>query len=118
MILWTVALEHHDVPAARAMANRTLGLVRPGGIILMHDGGSDSRAKTVEALPMLLDGLKQKGYRCVTVPELLKIQGDTEIRPAERQAGQAAAEPRAKSNSIRVETTHTERKTGLAPIQP
>ena len=76
IILWTVAVEHHDAPTPRAMADRALGLIRPGGILLMHDGATRSRQTTVEALPLLLDGLKKRGYRCVTVPDLLHIRGD------------------------------------------
>lgn len=79
LILWTVALEHHDAPTPPEMAARALRLVRPGGIILLHDGGSAPRDATVAALPLLLDGLRTRGYRCVTVPELLHIPGNTAI---------------------------------------
>lgn len=75
IVLWTVALEHHDAPTPQAMADRVLRQVRPGGIILMHDGGS-SRENTVRALPILLDALKSRGYRFVTVPQLLHIRGN------------------------------------------
>ncbi len=47
---------------------------KPGGIVLMHDGGGD-RQRTVQALPQIITGLKQQGYRFVTVPELLKERG-------------------------------------------
>lgn len=76
IILWTVAVEHQEAKTPRAMAARALRLIRPGGILLLHDGGSASRENTVKALPLLLDGLKKRGYRCVTVPELLHIRGD------------------------------------------
>ena len=82
LILWTVALEHHDAPTPPAMAARTLRLLQPGGILLLHDGGSAPRDTTVTALPLLLDGLQTRGYQCVTVPDLLHIPGstDTETR--------------------------------------
>lgn len=79
LILWSVALEHHDAPTPQAMAERVLHLIRPGGIILMHDGARVSRETTVQALPLLLNGLKRQGYRCVTVPELLHIPGDEPV---------------------------------------
>ncbi len=72
MIDWTVALEHQEARTPQAMAARVLRLVRPGGIILMHDGAYMSRESTVRALPLLLDGLRARGYRCVTVSELLR----------------------------------------------
>ena len=80
LILWTVALEHHDAPTPRAMSERALRLVRPGGILLLHDGGSARRDSTVAALPLLLDGLRAKGCMCVTVPDLLHIPGNTNTR--------------------------------------
>lgn len=79
IILWTVALDHHGVKTPRASAARVMRLVQPGGIILMHDGGGSSREMTVRALPLLLDGLRKRGYRCVTVPELLHISGDETV---------------------------------------
>ncbi len=74
LILWTVALEHHEVPTPEAMAARALRLIQPGGIILMHDGTNPPRETTVQALPLLLEGLRQRGYRCVTIPVLLGLK--------------------------------------------
>ena len=76
IILWTLALEHHEVKTPQAMVNRVLRQIRPGGILLMHDGARVSREMTVQALPLLLEGLRKRGYQCVTVPELLHIRGD------------------------------------------
>jgi peptidoglycan/xylan/chitin deacetylase (PgdA/CDA1 family) len=75
MILWSVALEHHEAKTPEAMAQRVLDQVQPGMIILAHDGEpchQVDRSKTMKALPILLDGLKQRGYELVTIPELLK----------------------------------------------
>lgn len=80
LILWTVALEHHDTPIPRAMSERALRLLRPGGILLLHDGGSAPRDSTVAALPLLLDGLRSAGYTCVTVPDLLHIPGNIKAK--------------------------------------
>ena len=41
----------------------------PGNIILLHDGGGN-RDNTVKALPRIIDALKRKGYRFVTVSDL------------------------------------------------
>jgi peptidoglycan/xylan/chitin deacetylase (PgdA/CDA1 family) len=74
MILWSVALEHHSAKTPEAMAQRVLDQIRPGMIILAHDGEpchQVDRSKTVKALPILLAGLKQRGYTLVTIPELL-----------------------------------------------
>jgi peptidoglycan/xylan/chitin deacetylase (PgdA/CDA1 family) len=59
----------HDPPgeAMRRMVDR----VRPGDILLAHDGGIPSRARTMDALPLLLAGLEARGFRVVTVGDLL-----------------------------------------------
>ena len=41
--------------------------ISPGAILLFHNGGM----QTILALPRVLDLLKRKGYRCVTMSELL-----------------------------------------------
>ncbi len=44
--------------------------IRPGAIILMHSGGGN-RKNTIEALPLLIEMLQEKGYDFVTVDALL-----------------------------------------------
>ena len=44
--------------------------VKPGSIILMHD----VHQTTIDALPTVLDYLKEQGYTFVTVDELLNYQ--------------------------------------------
>jgi cellulose synthase/poly-beta-1,6-N-acetylglucosamine synthase-like glycosyltransferase/spore germination protein YaaH/peptidoglycan/xylan/chitin deacetylase (PgdA/CDA1 family) len=44
--------------------------LRCGNIVLLHDGGGD-RAETVRALPMIIDGIRAKGYEVAPVYELL-----------------------------------------------
>lgn len=49
-------------------------VVHPGAIIIFHDGynaKSADRYETVKALKLLLSYLKEKGYRAVTISELL-----------------------------------------------
>jgi cellulose synthase/poly-beta-1,6-N-acetylglucosamine synthase-like glycosyltransferase/peptidoglycan/xylan/chitin deacetylase (PgdA/CDA1 family)/spore germination protein YaaH len=41
-----------------------------GNIILLHDGGGD-REQTVKALPLIISGLRARGFRIVSVEELL-----------------------------------------------
>ena len=44
--------------------------LRCGNIVLMHDGGGN-RAETVRALPMIIDGIRAKGYEIAPVYELI-----------------------------------------------
>jgi peptidoglycan-N-acetylglucosamine deacetylase len=71
-ILWTVSADHHDAPTPEAMAKRVLKHMRPGGIVLAHDGTFCSRWKDIEATPLIIEGLRKQGYRFVTIPQLLK----------------------------------------------
>ncbi len=45
---------------------RVLGAVRPGSIVIMHDGGGN-RAATVAALPAIIAGIRAKGLRLVAL---------------------------------------------------
>jgi len=51
-----------------------------GNIILLHDGGGD-RTQTVIALPMIIDGLRARGYSIVPVSELMGKQVADVIPP-------------------------------------
>jgi peptidoglycan/xylan/chitin deacetylase (PgdA/CDA1 family) len=49
--------------------------IRPGDIVLMHDGHDlpgRHRPATARALPAILQGLREKGLQGVTVSELLR----------------------------------------------
>jgi peptidoglycan/xylan/chitin deacetylase (PgdA/CDA1 family) len=72
LVFWTVSADHKDAPTPEAMAKRVLKLVHPGAIILMHDGRIPSRWKDVKALPLIIEGLRKRGYEFVTVSELFK----------------------------------------------
>jgi peptidoglycan/xylan/chitin deacetylase (PgdA/CDA1 family) len=73
-IFWDLCLEAFvdhtgDMPEA---VRDMLGRVTPGSIILAHDGGIPDRTKTMKTLPILLEGLKARGYTMVDVTTLLK----------------------------------------------
>lgn len=70
-ILWEECIENQSL-SPQDMAGRVLHLVMPGDIILLHDGRLD-RSETVRALPLLMKGLQARGYRCVTISQLLEI---------------------------------------------
>ena len=68
--LWTVCANFHGA-SPFMMADRVTSRVRPGAIILAHDGLFESRWKDVVATELIIEGLEQRGYRFVTLPELL-----------------------------------------------
>ena len=54
-VLWSVAVERYaDHQGTAAAVRSVLARIRPGSIILAHDGGPPDRARTMAALPLLL----------------------------------------------------------------
>jgi peptidoglycan/xylan/chitin deacetylase (PgdA/CDA1 family) len=49
---------------------RVVSKAHPGDIVLMH--ASDSCKQTHEALPVIIDQLRAKGYEFVTITEMLQ----------------------------------------------
>lgn len=70
-LMWSADSRDFQQPAPATMVNTVLKYARPGGIVLLHDGGGD-RTNTVKALPQIIAKLKQQGYSFVTIPELLE----------------------------------------------
>lgn len=70
MVLWSVDTKDYARPGVPRIIHNTLAGVRAGEIILMHDGGGP-RQQTLAALPRIVHHLRMKGYRLVTVPQLL-----------------------------------------------
>lgn len=71
VLIWSADSNDWKRPGANRIANAILNQATPGGIALMHDGGG-AREGTVAALPRIISELKERGYKLVTVPELLK----------------------------------------------
>jgi len=71
-ITWDIEPDSHaDVAAsAHGIVAHVLARVRPGSIILLHPWYR-SRATSLAAVPALVDSLHARGYRVVTVGELL-----------------------------------------------
>ena len=61
IVLWSIDPQDWRRPPAEQIASHVLANVRPGAIILMHDGGGE-RSQTVAALETVLDGLTGRGY--------------------------------------------------------
>ena len=69
-VLFDVVPADWERPPVDAIVDRVLEDVRPGSIILLHDGGGD-RTLTVQATDELIGKLKRMGYRFATVSQLL-----------------------------------------------
>lgn len=61
VVLWSVDPQDWARPGTGAIESRVLRTVRPGSVILMHDGGGN-RSQTVDALPTIISTLRARGY--------------------------------------------------------
>jgi len=73
VLMWSDDAEDYRRPPVSKLVSDILRDAKPGGIVLMHDGGGN-RSNTVKALPLIIDALRKRGYRFVTIPELLEMQ--------------------------------------------
>jgi peptidoglycan-N-acetylglucosamine deacetylase len=69
-IVWNDDPADWSRPGTDVIASRVLAQVGPASIILMHDGPA-LRDETAAALPIILAGLRARGLRPVTIPQLL-----------------------------------------------
>lgn len=82
-------------PGVQAIVDRTLAGVmasneeRSGNIVLLHDAGGN-REQTVEALPIIIDQLRARGYQIVPVSRLIGLT-TAQVMPALTPDEQAAA---------------------------
>lgn len=76
-ILFDVVGWDWSCPGVENIIKNVLGSVHPGSIILLHDGNGDNnyeitdRSQTVAATEIIIQRLQAKGYKFVTVSELL-----------------------------------------------
>jgi peptidoglycan/xylan/chitin deacetylase (PgdA/CDA1 family) len=69
-ILWSVDPLDWKRPGASVISSRILSQTSAGGIVLAHD----LHAQTVDAMPATLDGLLRRGFKFVTVSQLLAMK--------------------------------------------
>ena len=66
VVLWSVDSRDWAGRTAAQIARGVLAEVRPGSIILLHDGGGD-REPTLKALPRIITGLRRMDLKLVTL---------------------------------------------------
>lgn len=93
-VVWSVSandqhiLAYFGKPTPETFAREIVRETNPGEIILLHDGYGtlhdtvkSDKSFTVEALPLIIEQLQSKGYRFVTVPELLNVPAYNGVSP-------------------------------------
>jgi peptidoglycan/xylan/chitin deacetylase (PgdA/CDA1 family) len=69
-IMWSVDPQDWRRPGVSVVTSRIVNGAHPGAILLAHD----IHAPTIEAMPSTFDQLLAKGYRFVTVSQLMNIE--------------------------------------------
>jgi peptidoglycan/xylan/chitin deacetylase (PgdA/CDA1 family) len=69
-IFWSVDPEDWKKPGVGVVTRRLIDGAKPGGILLAHD----IHASTISAVPGAVDGLLRRGFRFVTVSELINLE--------------------------------------------
>lgn len=82
-ILWSVDPLDWKRPGPSVVASRIISGTTAGGIVLAHD----LHSQTVDAMPATLDGLLKRGFKFVTVSQLIAMKIDS----AAAQASAASA---------------------------
>lgn len=77
IILWSVDSLDWQSRNANAVYQEITQEITPGAIVLMHD----IHPTTADALPKLLETLRDEGYQFVTVSQLLKMQNQNGAGP-------------------------------------
>lgn len=77
MVAWSLHGRDTTQRDPRRIATDILDRITPGDIVLLHDGHDipgQHRTAGANALPLILEGLKQRRLEAVTVSELLKLK--------------------------------------------
>lgn len=82
-VLWNLTSQDWAELPARRIAAQVLNRTGPGSILLFHDSGNlisaegGDRINTLRALPRVIEGLQEEGYRFMTIEELVILTGLT-----------------------------------------
>jgi peptidoglycan/xylan/chitin deacetylase (PgdA/CDA1 family) len=87
IILWDVDPLDWKRPGPAVVRNRILKETRPGSIVLSHD----IHPGTIEAMPSTFDELEAKGFKFVTVSELIDMATPVTPHPKAEAAEKTAA---------------------------
>lgn len=71
VVKWSINSMDWERPAAYVMDKQVLGHLKPGQIILYHDGGG-RRKETVRAVANFIKTAKSNGYQFLTISEMME----------------------------------------------
>ncbi len=68
MQLWSVDTGDWQLPGTEVIVLRVMAALHNGMVVLLHDGGGDTRSETVAAVAILIPELEAAGYRLAALP--------------------------------------------------
>ena len=89
IILWDVDPNDWKRPGPAVVRNRILKETQPGSIVLSHD----IHPGTIEAMPSIFDALEAKGFKFVTVSELIRMAVPRQPRPSPQPQATGSVPP-------------------------
>ncbi|MPL58543.1 Peptidoglycan-N-acetylglucosamine deacetylase [bioreactor metagenome] len=75
-VLWSIDTRDWSRPGVNQIVNHVMKKIKPGSIVLMHDGQYD--LQTAAAVGVIIDRIRAEGYTLVTVGELLQYYEERE----------------------------------------
>jgi peptidoglycan-N-acetylglucosamine deacetylase len=91
-IVWSDDSDDWSRPGTDTIVKNVLNAAHPGSIVLMHDAPAQ-REQTLAALPDILAGLKARGLKPVTLPQLLMDGGFPGVQVSGPHAAVPSAPP-------------------------
>lgn len=85
VVFWNVDPHDWKHSSPESMAAEIAAALKPGAVILLHDGGGN-RTRTVQALPLVLDEIERRGYEIALVSEIETTHKGVVIRAAQIKA--------------------------------
>jgi len=69
--------------SAEEIGQTVVQRAKPGGVIVLHDGRDSrpnyDRSQMLQALPFVIETLKERGFDFVTIPELLELEREPSV---------------------------------------
>lgn len=128
-ILWDVDTQDWRKPGVSTVISRAVNRAKPGSIILVHD----IHASTLAAIEGIVTGLQARGFKLVTVSQLMASvgvygtpkaatpadnPGAVEVTPAADSSAPAVAEPAVVAPEVPAVEATTVQPTIAAPAEP
>jgi hypothetical protein len=113
-IIWDVDPFDWKRPGPAVVTQRIVSQTQPGSIILAHD----IHAQTIDAMPATFEQLQQKGFKFVTVSELLAMAKPGARPSTPKPAPGVAAEPPVERPVASPKPTRRQPRAGASPSEP